>query len=387
MVPPGPHSPVDYDRDEKVREIKRLAADQLPPECAALIEFIGNKTVINPNFKTTQADICRSVLKIDVSDLPKGPRGENKKAVREAQKLIRLTREKLDEAYKRPEAKMSAYQIILNKGNRAEGITIKFEPLKRKRREGADRPQRPGEGAVRLWRQMVENIKGCTVFLIYDTPELGLANKAMDGNGWWSGSGEVAAAFLCGQCLSHLRGRVRVKRWRDMDHEDLTAPQECMVILGSSLNNPWLKRLRDRDRWKEHQRFHFEDAISEGSRGCVYKGKLDEKENVPRYEHREAADGDAETDYALISVFHDPVFYKQTLIALQGITSGGTRAAASFMCGEDYVRELKDFLRDRHDCDLDKGPRSFEALLKLHINDGLPVNISLIDAVIYTAEA
>ena len=73
------------------------------------------------------------------------------------------------------------------------------------------------------------------------------------------------------------------------------------------------------------------------------------------------------TEFALVSFFRDPG-HRQTLIALQGITTIGTLAAAKFMCTNKGALALEDALKRSQISYTEELP-SFEMLLRVCVED------------------
>jgi hypothetical protein len=102
--------------------------------------------------------------------------------------------------------------------------------------------------------------------------------------------------------------------------------------------------------------------------------------DVIRYRYKHKSEEHPETDYALVSFIKDKN-NRQTLVALQGITTFGTLAAARFMCSETTVRKLYQKLRQQNP-KIELSPnkqkvQSFEMVLEIPIEGCVPLEIEL----------
>ena len=136
-----------------------------------------------------------------------------------------------------------------------------------------------------------------------------------------------------------------------------------------------MKRLRERGLWLRQQQFHFEQSAN-GTFTYIRRGSLERPaRRDKKYRYAAKTSQHPETDWGLVSFFKDD-YYSQTLIAMQGISTIGTLAAAQFVCTDKHsaecLRELKQYGINPQD----ELP-AFEMLLKVEVMGSLPKKISV----------
>ena len=287
--------------------------------------------------------------------------------------LINGAREAITEFYEKPRSAGARYRIRIPYYtefiNRVMGKPYRLDFVTPPKPAEVSLQMAPHDPTIGFWQRMVHSIDDTSrVFLIYDTPDVVSSDETINTPDAWSGSGEVAAACSIGQCIPHLRPYIPIdiRRWCDMSFLELEIPNRCLIILGSSLRNRYMQRLRERERWKPRQKFHFESPEGSEKHGYICKGGVvgtageqDEKFGW------EAGSLGSSTEYALVTFFRD-VVNRQTLIALQGITTVGTLAATRYMCNTGRIAELTKAF-EAQSIDIFKRLPSFELLLKVHV--------------------
>jgi hypothetical protein len=188
----------------------------------------------------------------------------------------------------------------------------------------------------------------------------------------YTGIGEVMGAYFLGDFFARASHTSRVKRSLLLTWEDLKT--ENIVVLGSPAENLFLRDL------PQKQELIFKPMEEE--KGKKSFGVLNTKPKtgeLGRYFAKQ--DGPSRSqiieDYAVISLLKGLDEKKQILI-LAGITTLGTQAAAEYVTKPDYIRDLISHLNTAPPQELPKLPSSFQILVKVKVNGGVPVQISYV---------
>lgn len=377
--------PVDPDYAAKKAEIDRFCdphADQ-DEFLVKIVRHLGDKTLADPDYRASMADLIKVVTFRGGTDKTPIVDVDNRKI----NTILHDARtEGLPNFYARPESENRVFRIHLPKKTEQPPDANKLHaPYKL-----VFIREEPVDPSIAVWQQMVHGIEGIhEILLIFDTPAIVIDGIA-DTTGRWSGSGEVAAASLVSQRVAQLKPRIEIdiRRWCDMrrGQPELQEWHRCLIILGSSIKNKLIRRLRKRKRLKGRQVYRFEDSgQSGGSQGLIRKqwsadGMQHQQDFICSYDE----DTDIATEFALVSFFRDPA-NRQTLIALQGISSFGTRAAAAFMCSAAGIVELKSALETAGHA-FDDGLSSFELLLRVHVEENNTLGEILFEEIVLHEE-
>ena len=348
----------------------------IPSNVRVLLSWLGPKTANEPAFTTTYKEISAECPHFE------GVTGRVKAAVHETRMFLPT----LHKPSRSPEKiwidlpkKLPAIGPVVRRRGRI-GLTFndgRSSPALDLARSQLKEP-------VKMWEDMVHAKPINELALLFDSPAVRVGNRTV--KGLWAGSGEVKAAHLVGECTSLLIPRYTVvaQRWADWGEEELERKRLSILILGSAILEPKMERLRDRERWRKQQKFHFEQ-LGKTKQVYIRKGSLEAPEKTDkRFRYSPKTSKRLEIDFGLISYFKDE-FYEQTLIAMQGITTVGTLAAARMLCTEDGVKLCRRKLRDNGISLSDELP-GFEMLLKVQVRAAAPDVTSIVDVIIHKDE-
>ena len=321
---------------EKRAELTRLCAlKSIKPNVKVFLEWMGEQAIASATFRVSSNQIHKKFFKDGGHD---EDRQLSRNLVRDARLFLKKTYLKLPPS--------GVWIVVpdklpndLSEPTQRGAYSLKFE--------GGPRPPTqyiPPVSAANLgsaaafWKRMIAPINPERGLLVYSAEQPELGNSA-DDRGLYSGSGEVAAAFLIGMKTAHLNTVVDMRRSNYVSQDELDVGNSWLVFLGSSLANGALRDLREDARWADVQTFHFE-RTNEG--GVICKGKLSAKAEK-LYGYTVSVERKREEDHALISYFRDAES-SQVLIAFGGISTVGTWAAAKFLCDDSCVQALQERL-------------------------------------------
>ena len=172
----------------------------------------------------------------------------------------------------------------------------------------------------------------------------------------YTGAGEVMAIHELDGLFSALHRTMRLKRGSLLTSDD--AKSGSLIFIGSSFENLLPEAARTDD-------FVFKMADA-GPR----KGDLSIINHHPRAGEDPVYFSSADMDYAVIGLIPGPGASRNVMI-LAGLTTLGTQAAVEFVCRSRNVEELLAALGA-------PAPRAFEALLRVKISGGVPVQNELL---------
>lgn len=189
---------------------------------------------------------------------------------------------------------------------------------------------------------------------------------------YYTGVGEVMGAAALTKFFTKSEHPFRVRRslllsWDDVKNENI-------VMLGSPVENLLLRNL------PQAQDFEFRSNNELGVIELVNLRPQPGEDSIyrPRIE-RVRGEGPAtltvKEDYALVSLIKG-LGEQNKLFILAGITTHGTHAAAEYVTKPEHVKELLDRLTDASPNGLP--PASYQAVLKVKVNGGVPVQISYV---------
>ncbi|MGH9846550.1 MAG: hypothetical protein ACREEM_48245 [Blastocatellia bacterium] len=188
----------------------------------------------------------------------------------------------------------------------------------------------------------------------------------------YTGIGEVMGAYFLGDFFARARRTSRLKRSLLLNWDDLKT--ENIVVLGSPAENFFLRDL------PQKQDFIFKPMEEENGKKSF--GILNPRPRPgEQQKYLAKQDGPSRSqiseDYAVISSLRG-LDEKKHLLILAGITTLGTQAAAEYVTKPDYIRELISHLNTAPANVQPKLPRNFQALVKVRVNGGVPVQISYV---------
>ena len=209
-------------------------------------------------------------------------------------------------------------------------------------------------------------------------PETGLRyfNPATDSGksirDHYTGVGEVMAVHELDQLFTSLKHPIRIKRGRLLTWDD--AKTSDLIFIGSPSENLSLRELPDT------QDFVFSRKPSGPRKGDLMIANLHPAPSEqPAYL---ATDGVITEDYALVALTSGLNASRRVLI-LAGITTFGTQAAVEFVCRGARVQELMSKVTGA----AAPKPQSFEALLRVKVSGGVPVQSDLLSVHVHPRTA
>jgi hypothetical protein len=175
----------------------------------------------------------------------------------------------------------------------------------------------------------------------------------------YTGVGEVEGIFLLTQLLSARQVPLSIKRSSNVSWEDLKGRQ--IVLLGSPKNTPLLQHLPYQPK--------FETAPDRIVNRLPAAGEPREYPNV----HKEPF-GEAVEAYTLVS-FYQGLDSNTRLLMLSCVTNEGIAGAAEYITRADKLQELFQQMKLRPD---DALPAAFQFIVKVRLNDRVPVQVSYV---------
>jgi hypothetical protein len=136
-----------------------------------------------------------------------------------------------------------------------------------------------------------------------------------------------------------------------------------VILLGGFLSNDWSGKLPITEDF-----VHTTSAMIENR----HPQPGEEREYRPIFSQE---NGDLVEDYALITVKPN-ILYENTVMVLAGSHSAGTEAAAEYVTSKNYLQEFTERLRQMGGSA--GGPKYYQALLKVGVENGIPTTISLL---------
>jgi len=176
----------------------------------------------------------------------------------------------------------------------------------------------------------------------------------------YTGAGEVMGIASLSRLFTRVGKGFRVKRAAFLAWDDVKT--ENLVILGLPRERDLLSRLPSRQTFA----FRFDSEKS-----AVSIVNLHPQPGEPRiYSPKFQSNGVLE-DFAVVSLMHG-LGENNHLLTLAGTTTFGTQAAAEYVTNPASVRDFANHLKAA----TGRAPDSFEAILKVSVTDGVPVETS-----------
>ncbi|MBO0862772.1 MAG: hypothetical protein J2P21_30605 [Chloracidobacterium sp.] len=188
----------------------------------------------------------------------------------------------------------------------------------------------------------------------------------------YTGIGEVMGSYFLGDFFARLGHASRVKRSLLMTWEDLKT--ENIVVLGSPAENFFLRDL------PQKQDFIFKPMLDDNGKKTF--GIINANQQ-PGEQRRYLAKQDGPSrsqiseDYAVVSLLQG-LDGKKRMLILAGITTHGTQAAVEYVTRPDYIRDLVKNLNTAQAGAPPKLPVNFQALVRVKVNGGVPVQVSYV---------
>jgi hypothetical protein len=204
-----------------------------------------------------------------------------------------------------------------------------------------------------------------------DAPKNGIENsRAITQH--YTGIGEVMGVYALADFFSRARYPFKVKRSLLLTWDDLKSNN--IVILGSSAENYLLRDL------PQQQDFVF--GVFKDENGVMSFGLSNTKPQAGELKYYFAKqEGPSRSqiseDYALISLLKG-LDADHRLMILGGITTYGTQAAAEYVSKPEHIKELITHLNLSSDTNAPKLPAYYQVLIKVKVNDGVPVQLTYV---------
>lgn len=166
----------------------------------------------------------------------------------------------------------------------------------------------------------------------------------------------------------------RVKRSLLLNWDDVKT--ENIIILGSPAENLFLRQLPQAQDFAF--RFNKELRLIELINLKPRPGEAEIlRPRIDRVKGEGPTTISISEDYALVSLIKG-IGQQNRLLILAGITTHGTQAAAEYVTKPEYVKDFVAHLNTSKDPAHPVLPESFQAVLKVKVNGGVPVQISYV---------
>ncbi len=186
------------------------------------------------------------------------------------------------------------------------------------------------------------------------TPRLILSTEV------YTGVGEAIGLHYLTDFFRKASRSIMLKRSRTMSAEDLK--KRNLIILGGVWVNEWSSKL------SKNEDFVFTSKATIENRN---PRPGEEREYIPQFDRQT---GNLISDYALITVKSN-ISDANLVMLLAGVYNQGTEAAAEYVTNKTYLDQLNERLRQSNESG---GPRYYQALLKVGVENGIPTTISFI---------
>lgn len=181
----------------------------------------------------------------------------------------------------------------------------------------------------------------------------------------YTGVGEVLAVHNLDRVFDLLHRQIRVKRGSLFSLDD--AKNNDLIFVGSPAENLTLRDIPGT------QEFAFQRLDSGARKGDLSIGNLHPQAGEPRFFLASPSNAVLSEDYAVIALVKglDPA---RSVLILAGTTTIGTQAAVEFTCDQNSLRDLMQRLKVSET----SGVRPFEAVLRVKVTRGVPVETSIV---------
>jgi hypothetical protein len=176
-----------------------------------------------------------------------------------------------------------------------------------------------------------------------------------------TGMGEAIGLHYLTDFFRKASRNILLKQSRTLSAEDLK--QHNVIMLGGIWVNEWSNKLTRNEDFVFTRKGTIENRNPQPG---------EEREYIPQFDRRT---GNLLVDYALITVKPNITDTNRVML-LAGIYSQGTEAAAEYVTNKNYLDQLNQHLQKIKDAG--GPPHSFQALLKLEVENGIPTTISIL---------
>jgi len=181
----------------------------------------------------------------------------------------------------------------------------------------------------------------------------------------YTGVGEVLAVHNIDEVFATLHGRVRVKRGSLFSLDDVK--QNNLIFLGSPAENLTLRDI------PSTTHFMFQRVGSGPRTGDLAIATVSPQAGEPNFSLASPAQQPLAEDYAVVGLKHG-IESSHLVLIIAGTTTFGTQGAVEYLCHQESLEELLAKLGVKKAEDL----KPFEALLKIRITHGVPVETTLV---------
>jgi hypothetical protein len=194
------------------------------------------------------------------------------------------------------------------------------------------------------------------------TPADVTAGKVFD---HYTGVGEVLAVHELDEVFARLHATLRVKRGSLFSLDDLK--QNNLIFLGSPAENLTLRDI------PSTSHFVFQRVATGSRKGDLAIATINPQEGEPLQSLASPADQSLAEDYAVIG-YKRGMESSRLVLIVAGTTTFGTQGAVEYLCHKETLDELLGKLNVKKVEDL----KPFEALLRIKISRGVPVETTLV---------
>jgi hypothetical protein len=180
----------------------------------------------------------------------------------------------------------------------------------------------------------------------------------------YTGVGEVLAVHNIDEVFAALHGHVRVKRGSLFSLDDVK--QNNLIFLGSPSENLTLRDI------PSTTHFMFQRVSSGPRTGDLAIATVSPQGGEPKTSIASPVDQSLTEDYAVVGLKHG-IESSHLVLIIAGTTTFGTQGAVEYLCHQESLEELLAKLGVKKAEDL----KPFEALLKVRIRHGVPVETTL----------
>lgn len=181
----------------------------------------------------------------------------------------------------------------------------------------------------------------------------------------YTGVGEVLAVHNIDEVFSTLHGHVRVKRGSLFSLDDVK--QNNLIFLGSPAENLTLLDI------PSTTHFVFQRLASGPRAGDLAIATVSPQPGEPAFSVASPSEQPFTEDYAVVGLKHG-LESSHLVLIIAGTTTFGTQGAVEYLCRQESLQELLSRLDVHKPGDL----RPFEALLRIRVSHGVPVETTLV---------
>jgi hypothetical protein len=188
----------------------------------------------------------------------------------------------------------------------------------------------------------------------------------------YTGIGELMGTYFLSEFFARVQRTFRIKRSLMLTWDD--AKIGNIVVLGSPAENWFLLDLpRQQDmvfRWVKDERGRSVNAIVN-----AHPQPGEQELYLARYFG--SSPSQVSEDYAVVSLLRG-LSETNRLLILAGINTFGTQAAVEYVTRPEYIKDLISHLNIAPEGQPPRLPASYQILLRVKVNGGVPVQISYV---------